>query len=139
MAQEAIVAETELLWSCLAKSDGRAAGKAFTPYFSNSSTTPLSSSFSLLTTLEGEVEELRSCLGRALDFVKARGSSLAGRLDDVPPCVLGAVGLGARQGATMTLLVRELWTHRNLRGVSKSCCAYVVCGRYCSKCVGDHN
>jgi hypothetical protein len=43
---------------------------------------PLPSLLSLLTALEVELEELRRHLGRALDFVRARGSSLLEHLDD---------------------------------------------------------
>jgi hypothetical protein len=49
-------------------------------------------------------------LGRALDFIGARGSSLVERVDDVPCRVRGIVGLGARGGAPATLLVGELRT-----------------------------
>jgi hypothetical protein len=71
-------------------------------------------SFSLPTALEPKVEELHSCLGWVLDFVKAHGSSLGGRLDDVQHCVRGVAGLSARQGAATVLLVEELWTDCNL-------------------------
>jgi hypothetical protein len=45
-------------------------------------------------TLEAKLEELRCHLGRALNFVGAHGSSLVERLDNVPRCVRGVVGLG---------------------------------------------
>jgi hypothetical protein len=96
MAQEAAEAEAGLLWSRLAELDGCRAGKAFTPCFPTSLVVSSPSSFSVLTALETELEELRSRLGRALDFVGAHGSSLVGRLDDVPRCVRGVAGLSAR-------------------------------------------
>lgn len=74
----------------------------------------LALSFSLPTTLEAKVEELHSHLGWVLDFVKAHGSSLAERLDDIQRCVRGVAGLGARQGAATVLLVEELWTDCNM-------------------------
>jgi hypothetical protein len=77
----------------------------------------LASSFSLLIALEAKLVELRSCLSRLLNFVWSRDSSLVGRLDDVPRCIWGVVGLGAHQGAVMTLLVEELWTGHNLQVV----------------------
>jgi hypothetical protein len=83
MAQEAAEAEAELLRAQLAESDGRVVGKALTPCSLSSSASPLLLSF-FTTTLEVELEELRCCLGRALDFVGARGSSLVERLDNVP-------------------------------------------------------
>lgn len=78
---------------------------------------PLPLSSSLLTALETEIEELLSHLGRVLDFIGVRGSSLVGRLDDVPRCVRGVAGLGTRQGVATTMHVGELWTDYNLRGV----------------------
>jgi hypothetical protein len=47
--------------------------------------------------LEAELEELRRCLGRALDFVRAYGTSLAEHLDDVPCCVRDIVSFGVRR------------------------------------------
>jgi hypothetical protein len=106
-----------LLRSRLAESNGRATGKAVTPRFPNSSVFPSLSLFSFLTTLEAELEELHCRLGRLLDFVGARGSSVTGCLDNVPCCFRGIAGLGARQGAIAALLVGELWIGCNLRGV----------------------
>lgn len=73
MVQEDVEVEAELLWSRLTESDGCAAGKAFTPCFSDSLVLPLPLSFSLLIALEVELENLCSRLGKVLDFVGARG------------------------------------------------------------------
>jgi hypothetical protein len=67
--------------------------------------------------LEAELEELRCCLGQALDFVWAHGFSLTECLDNVS-CRIGCVVfLGMHQGATAVLLVGELQTGYSLREV----------------------
>jgi hypothetical protein len=58
--------------------------------------------------------ELRCHLGRALDFVGARGSSLVERVNNVPRCVRSTIGLGARRGAIAALLVGGFKTGCNL-------------------------
>lgn len=65
-------------------------------------------SLSLLTVLEARLEELRLHLGRALDFVRAHGSSLVDHLDNIPHRVRGIVALSVHRGVAVALLVWEL-------------------------------
>jgi|UPI000221C7F1 hypothetical protein len=109
--------KAELLRSWLVKSNGRAAGKMLTSYFSGSLALSWPSLLLLLIALKAELRELHLHLSRALDFVGARGSSLVERVDDVPRRVRGVVGLGVHWGATMALLIEELRTSYDLEGV----------------------
>lgn len=91
-------------------------GKAVIPCSLESLAFPLLLLF-FPTTLEAELEELRCHLGEALDFVGARISSLAERLDNAMCRVRIVVSFGVRRGAVTALLVGEIWSSYSLREV----------------------
>jgi hypothetical protein len=71
---------------------------------------------SLLTTLWTELEMLGHRLGQLLDYVGARGAFLIERLDNASRHVWDIADFGVHRGATVVLLMGEIYTGCHLQG-----------------------